>query len=166
MREDVPERMGQDEGSGQVTIDGSDAGRSNHLERFPSETFSATNQIPFAFKGRRIQPLANPTHFTHQYQDLSSQLVDEGRQADLTDAVEVIQGVLQEANSAIDKETRQNALVDLNERVEEWKSLKLETFGELMLFGTFTVLKGDGGAKDQEKEVCLRLQSDYLELYC
>lgn len=69
------------------------------------------------------------------------------------DAVEIIQGVLQEANAAIDKETRQNALVDLNERVEEWKSLKIESFGELMLFGTFTVLKGDGSAKDQEKEV-------------
>lgn len=75
-------------------------------------------------------------------------------QADLSDAVEIIQGVLQEANTAIDKETRQNALVDLDERVEEWKSLKLESFRELMLFGTFTVLKGDGGSKDQEKEVC------------
>jgi cell division control protein 24 len=62
--------------------------------------------------------------------------------------------VLQEANAAIDKETRQNALEDLDERVEEWKSLKKESFGELMLFGTFTVLKGDGGNKDQEKEVC------------
>lgn len=67
--------------------------------------------------------------------------------------MEIIQGVLQEANAAIDKETRQNALVDLKERVEEWKSLKLENFGALMLFGTFTVLKGDGGSKDQEKEV-------------
>lgn len=74
--------------------------------------------------------------------------------ADLSDAVEIIQDVLQEANAAIDKETRQNALVDLDERVEEWKSLNLKTFGELMLFGTFTVLKGDGGSKDQEKEVC------------
>jgi cell division control protein 24 len=87
-------------------------------------------------------------------QDLSTQTDDENLQADLSDAVEIIQGVLQEANAAIDKETRQNALVDLKERVEEWKSLKVETFGELMLFGTFTVLKGDGGSKDQEKEVC------------
>lgn len=75
---------------------------------------------------------------------------------DLSDAVEIIQGVLQEANAAIDKETRQNAFTDLEERVEEWKSLKVRTFGELMLFGTFIVLKGDGGSKDQEKEVCLR----------
>ena len=29
----------------------------------------------------------------------------------------------------------------------------MDSFGELMLFGTFTVLKGDGGGKDQEKEV-------------
>jgi calcineurin-like phosphoesterase family protein len=69
-------------------------------------------------------------------------------------AVGIIQGVLQESNAAIDKETRQNALVDLNERVEEWKSLRIDTFGELMLFGSFTVLKGDGSTKDQEKEVC------------
>ena len=69
------------------------------------------------------------------------------------DAVEIIQGVLHEADAAIDKETRQNALQDLKDRVEEWKSLKVSTFGELMLFGTFTVLKGDAGAKDQEKEV-------------
>lgn len=68
--------------------------------------------------------------------------------------MDIIQGVLQEANAAIDKETRQNALVDLKERVEEWKSLKPGSFGELMLFGTFTVLKGDGGSKEQEKEVC------------
>lgn len=93
----------------------------------------------------------------HSQQDLSSQAVDENIQADLLDAVEIIQGVLHEANAAIDKETRQNALLDLDERVEEWKSLKLRTFGELMLFGTFTVLKGDGSSKDQEKEVCFQL---------
>ena len=69
--------------------------------------------------------------------------------------MDIIQGVLHEADAAIDKETRQNALQDLKERVEEWKSLRVSTFGELMLFGTFTVLKGDAGTKDQEKEVCL-----------
>ena len=29
----------------------------------------------------------------------------------------------------------------------------MDHFGELMLYGTFTVLKGDGSSKDQEKEV-------------
>jgi hypothetical protein len=84
-------------------------------------------------------------------------------QADLADAVEIIQGVLHEANAAIDKETRQNALTDLHERVEEWKSLKVDSFGELLLFGTFTVQKGDG-SKDQEKEVCIRRDGQYLLL--
>lgn len=44
------------------------------------------------------------------------------------------------------------AVEDLTSRVEDWKSLRTQQFGELMLFGTFTVLKGDGG-KDQEREV-------------
>ena len=82
-----------------------------------------------------------------------AQTENEALRADLTDALQIISGVLREANSAIDKETRRNALNDLNERVDEWKGLRLETFGDLMLFGTFTVRKGDGGKTDQEKEV-------------
>ena len=72
---------------------------------------------------------------------------------DLTGAIEIIQSILQQANASIAGEEREDALVDLNDRVEDWKSLRIDTFGELMLFGTFSVLKGDGGGKDQEKEV-------------
>jgi hypothetical protein len=71
----------------------------------------------------------------------------------LTGAIEIIQSILQQANASIAREEREDALVDLSDRVEDWKSLRIETFGELMLFGTFSVLKGDGGGKDQEKEV-------------
>jgi hypothetical protein len=59
---------------------------------------------------------------------------------------------LQQANASIAREERDDALHDLNERVEDWKSLRIDSFGELMLFGTFSVLKGEGGSKDQEKE--------------
>jgi hypothetical protein len=72
---------------------------------------------------------------------------------DLAGAIEIIQSILQQANASIAREERDDALHDLNERVEDWKSLRIDSFGELMLFGTFSVLKGEGGSKDQEKEV-------------
>ena len=72
---------------------------------------------------------------------------------DLAGAIETIQSILQQANASIAREEREDALLDLNDRVEDWKSLRIDSFGELMLFGTFSVLKGDGGGKDQEKEV-------------
>jgi cell division control protein 24 len=52
----------------------------------------------------------------------------------------------------VDKEHLQVAVTDLGNRVDDWKSLKIEAFGELLRFGTFTVLKGDGG-RDTEREV-------------
>jgi hypothetical protein len=71
----------------------------------------------------------------------------------LAGAIEIIQSILQQANASIAREEREDALLDLSDRVEDWKSLRMEAFGDLMLFGTFSVLKGDGGGKDQEKEV-------------
>ena len=81
---------------------------------------------------------------------------------DLAGAIEIIQSILQQANASIAREEREDALHDLNERVEDWKSLRIDSFGELMLFGTFSVLKGEGGGKDQEKEVsCSPPQKDW-----
>lgn len=45
-------------------------------------------------------------------------------------------------------------MVDLSERVDDWKALKMDSFGELLRFGTFAVVKGDSG-KDNEREVSL-----------
>lgn len=41
---------------------------------------------------------------------------------------------------------------DLAERVEDWRTLKVDTFGDLLRFGTFTIVKNDTG-KDSEREV-------------
>lgn len=60
--------------------------------------------------------------------------------------------MLDAANNAIDKEHLATAVADLAERVDDWKSLKVDSFGELLRFGTFTVVKGDTG-KDSEREV-------------
>lgn len=64
----------------------------------------------------------------------------------------MVQSVLDSANDAIDKEQLASAVHDLAGRVDDWKSLKVEGFGDLLRFGTFTVLKGDT-TKDTEREV-------------
>lgn len=86
-------------------------------------------------------------------QELRKQLEDEQLQADITHAVNCIQTVLDFANEAIHKEHLAAAVVDLSERVDDWKALKMESFGDLLRFGTFQVVKGDSG-KDSEREVC------------
>lgn len=64
----------------------------------------------------------------------------------------MIQSVLDSANLAIDEEHLKSAMEDLAHRVDDWKTLKVEAFGKLLRFGTFTVLKGDTN-KDAEREV-------------
>lgn len=71
---------------------------------------------------------------------------------DIQRAIDAIQTVLDSANDAIDKEHLQSAVKDLDERVDDWKALKIEAFGDLLRFGTFSVIKGDNG-KDSEREV-------------
>lgn len=52
----------------------------------------------------------------------------------------------------MDREQRLSAVDELHSSVEDWKGHKIDQFGELLLYGNFTVLKGDG-AKDVEREV-------------
>ena len=45
-------------------------------------------------------------------------------------------------------------MTELHNRVEDWKGHRLESFGDLLLHGTFQVIKGDSSSpKDQEREV-------------
>ena len=60
--------------------------------------------------------------------------------------------ILHRANEAVAKEQRLAAVTELQHRVEDWKGHQIDHFGDLMLFGTFTVLKGEG-AKEVEREV-------------
>ena len=60
--------------------------------------------------------------------------------------------ILHRANEAVAKEQRLAAVNELQSRVEDWKGHQIDHFGDLMLFGTFTVLKGEG-PKEVEREV-------------
>jgi cell division control protein 24 len=48
------------------------------------------------------------------------------------------------------------AVEELKTLVEDWKGHRIEGFGELLLYGQYTVLKGDGmGGKNEERDVSL-----------
>ena len=78
--------------------------------------------------------------------------LDETRRKNLDDGIGAAKSILARANEAIHKEQRLNAVNDLQQRVEDWKGHKLDHFGELLLHGNYTVLKGEG-AKEVEREV-------------
>ena len=77
--------------------------------------------------------------------------LDPERQKDLEDGAEKARSVLVQTNEAIAKEARVEAVTELQHRVEDWKGHRIEHFGELLLYGNYTVLKGEG-AKEVERE--------------
>ena len=89
--------------------------------------------------------------------------LDAERQNDLLEGEAAASSVLVRANDAVDKEQRLQAVGELQSRVEDWKGHKIEHFGELLLYGDFTVLKGDG-VREVEREV--RIIFDALDPEC
>lgn len=89
--------------------------------------------------------------------------LDEERRRDLFEGEAAASSVLIRANDAVDKEQRQQAVGELQSRVEDWKGHKIEHFGELLLYGDFLVLKGDG-VREVEREV--RIIFDALDPEC
>ncbi|KAJ5778054.1 hypothetical protein N7520_001300 [Penicillium odoratum] len=106
---------------------------------------------PKTLNGFFVKPFQRLTRYPLMLSELRKQLEDEQLQADITGAIDSIQVTLDSANDAIHKEHLVSAVVDLSERVDDWKSLKMDSFGELLRFGTFAVVKGDSG-KDSERE--------------
>ncbi|KAK4695829.1 cell division control protein 24, partial [Lecanoromycetidae sp. Uapishka_2] len=77
---------------------------------------------------------------------------DPERKEDLVAGYAAAQSIMDRADAAIGKENRLEAVNELSYRVEDWKGHKIDHFGELLLFGAYTVLKGEG-AKEVEREV-------------
>ncbi|KAJ9632171.1 Guanine nucleotide exchange factor for Cdc42p [Taxawa tesnikishii (nom. ined.)] len=79
--------------------------------------------------------------------------LDEARKANLEIGIECARAVLTRTNEAIAHEDKLEAVHDLKNRVEDWKGHRVEGFGDLLLFGTFTVIKSDAApTKDMERE--------------
>jgi len=80
---------------------------------------------------------------------------DQEHLADLVEGRLAAQSILGRADEALGKEHRSEAVNELASRVEDWKGHRIDHFGELLLFGTHTVLKGEG-PKEVEREVSKR----------
>ncbi|KAF3037812.1 hypothetical protein E8E12_006491 [Didymella heteroderae] len=102
--------------------------------------------------------LLKPFQRLTKYPLLLSQLqkngdLDDQRKEDLTRGIEAASSVLAGTNDAIAREERVEAVEELKTLVEDWKGHRIEGFGELLLYGQFTVLKGDSmSSKNEERE--------------
>ncbi|KAL3479113.1 hypothetical protein BJX99DRAFT_91131 [Aspergillus californicus] len=106
---------------------------------------------PATLNGFFVKPFQRLTKYPLMLSELRKQTEDPDLQADISRAIEGLQFVLDAANDAIDKEQLATAFKELDGRVDDWKALKIDSFGDLLRFGTFTVIKGDTG-KDSERE--------------
>jgi len=116
---------------------------------------------PTILNGFLLKPFQRLTKYPLLLKDLQNQIESKELKSDLASAIEVIQDVLQQADASIDKESRDEALQDLKERIDDWKQLQPSTFGELLLLGSFNVMK-DGSTKNEEKEYHIFLFSRIL----
>ncbi|KAF2866971.1 Pleckstrin homology domain-containing protein [Massariosphaeria phaeospora] len=79
--------------------------------------------------------------------------LDEGRKSDISSGMEAASAVLHRTNAAIAREERVEAVEELKTLVEDWKGHRIEGFGDLLLYGNFTVLKGESmNAKNEERD--------------
>lgn len=111
--------------------------------------------------GFLLKPFQRMSKYPLLLRDLEKQTQSPELKSNLNTAIDIIQDVLHQADASIDKETRDDALEDLSERVEDWKHLALSSMGELLLLGTFMVMK-DGAIRSEEKEYHIYLFSRIL----
>nr|POE47006.1 rho guanine nucleotide exchange factor scd1 [Quercus suber] len=109
-----------------------------------------------ALYGFLMKPFQRLTKYPLLLEDLYKKGdLDEARKADLLVGKEASTSVLSRTNQAVDREEKVAAVQELKIRVEDWKGHRVEGFGELLLYGTFTVLKSENLAsgKDGERQV-------------
>lgn len=74
---------------------------------------------------------------------------DEAIKEDLSTGIAAAERVLSKANEAVNRDMLDEAVEELNKRVDDWKSHKIDHFGSLLLHGVYTVITG---RSDQEKD--------------
>ena len=78
--------------------------------------------------------------------------LDEERKADLFAGECAAGAILDRANEALGMEHRRTAWTELQGRIEDWKGINTETLGDLLLYGTYDVIKFENG-KEAPREV-------------
>jgi cell division control protein 24 len=77
----------------------------------------------------------------------------EAEEQQLQQGLEAVETTNRKINEAICRAENTGVVKDLEGRVGYWMSHRLEHFGELLLHGQFSVIKGDQKG-DVEREVC------------
>ena len=78
--------------------------------------------------------------------------LDVEKMRDVIDGREAINKVVAICNKAAERSHRADEVSDLMQSVDDWKGHRLDHFGDLILSGQHTVLKGDA-IKNEEREV-------------
>ncbi|KAI1820261.1 Rho guanyl nucleotide exchange factor [Xylaria intraflava] len=99
--------------------------------------------------GFLLKPMQRLVKYPLLLKDLLKKSEDPETKAELAKGIEAAERVLKQANEAVNRELLKEAIEDLKQRVDDWKSHNVEQFGKLLLHGVYTVLTGRG---DQEKD--------------
>lgn len=112
-------------------------------------------ETPTSLYGFLMKPFQRLSKYPLLLEDLYKKGdLDEERRKDLRLGKEAATSILTRANGEVDRQERLEAVQELKLRVEDWKGHRVEGFGELLLYGTFTVLKSEslGAGKDGERQ--------------
>lgn len=125
-----------------------------HLTSFLLKPFQRLAKYPLLLKACAL-PTPLDCLFSNAEQELRDKGdLDEQRREDISAGIEAASAVLQRTNAAIDREERLEAVEELKTLVEDWKGHRIEGFGDLLLYGQYTVVKGESlNAKNEEREV-------------
>lgn len=123
----------------------------NMLASARSSLMKQMLENPTVLNGFLIKPFQRLTKYPLLLRDLEKQTQSEEHKKDINTAIGLIQDVLNQADASIDKEAREDAVADLQERVDDWKNLSSNAMGELLLMGAFPVEK-QGGYRPEDKE--------------
>ncbi|KAM0215142.1 hypothetical protein ACHAQD_008468 [Fusarium lateritium] len=99
--------------------------------------------------GFLLKPMQRLVKYPLLLKDLNKKTEDEEIKVDLLSGCEAAERVLSKANEAVNRDLLDEVLEDLTSRVEDWKNLKVEQFGKLLMHGVYGVITGK---TDQEKD--------------
>ncbi|ETS78983.1 hypothetical protein PFICI_08836 [Pestalotiopsis fici W106-1] len=99
--------------------------------------------------GFLLKPMQRLVKYPLLLKDLLKKSEDASIKEDLSTGIAAAERVLSKANEAVNRDMLDEAVEELNRRVDDWKSHKVDHFGSLLLHGVYTVITG---RSDQEKD--------------
>ncbi|KAG6127577.1 hypothetical protein E4U38_006197 [Claviceps purpurea] len=112
--------------------------------------------------GFLLKPMQRLVKYPLLLRDLARNTEDPDIQNDLWAGVDAAERILKRSNEAVDRDMLDETLEELMLRVDDWKALKVETFGKLMMHGQHIVITAKN---DQEKDRNPNVRPCQYEIY-